>query len=367
MGYFKKDIHEVGENIEFDAQKLNQKLSAMECMQSENMVEPENAYIDFKANEFVIVEEKEGTVVDKTMLLPLLEDAIHKSETKLSVQDAGAYKTATVKKDDKDLAAKQKMWNDHARATIVYTFGDQVEPVTGMAIKEWLAYDEKGNYVDDPAILRANVENFVRLLAEKYDTVGKERTIVGTATGQEITVTGGSYGYKIDQKAEVEQLLSEITSHANIEREPVYTQTEKTREGNGLGDTYVEIDMTAQHLWFYKNGTIIVESNIVTGTYVVPDRRTPGGTYYLYYKQKDQVLRGKKLEDGTYEYESPVSYWMPFNRGIGLHDASWRYGNFGGSIYMTSGSHGCVNLPPSAAAQIYENIEAGCPIICYYR
>ena len=83
------------------------------------------------------------------------------------------------------------------------------------------------------------------------------------------------------------------------------------------------------------------------------------------YKQMNTTLRGPKLPDGTYEWESPVTYWMPFNGGIGLHDANWR-SSFGGAIYQGNGSHGCVNLPPSVAGTVYDNIQAGTPVVCHY-
>ena len=86
-------------------------------------------------------------------------------------------------------------------------------------------------------------------------------------------------------------------------------------------------------------------------------------TGHLTYKEKDRILRGKKLDNGKYEYESHVDYWMPFNGGIGLHDASWR-SKFGGTIYQTSGSHGCVNLPPASAATLYDLLYKGIPVIC---
>lgn len=109
-----------------------------------------------------------------------------------------------------------------------------------------------------------------------------------------------------------------------------------------------------------------MESDFVSGTYNDKSRRTPSGVYSLAYKQRNQVLRPAPNPDGTYDYESPVSYWMPFNGGIGLHDANWR-GRFGGNIYRNSGSHGCINLPVSFAGKFYESIEAGCPIVCFYR
>ena len=119
----------------------------------------------------------------------------------------------------------------------------------------------------------------------------------------------------------------------------------------------MEVNLTAQHLFFYKNGELVVESDFVSGN----ESRgwaTPAGAYPLTYKQRNAVLKGEN-------YRTPVSYWMPFNGGIGLHDANWR-GSFGGSIYKTSGSHGCVNLPPSVAKTIYEGISAGDPVLCYH-
>ena len=76
------------------------------------------------------------------------------------------------------------------------------------------------------------------------------------------------------------------------------------------------------------------------------------------YKERNAMLVGEN-------YETPVSYWMPFNQNVGLHDAVWR-DSFGGSIYKTSGSHGCINLPYAIAKQIYGYAEKGMPVICYH-
>ena len=106
-------------------------------------------------------------------------------------------------------------------------------------------------------------------------------------------------------------------------REPEYSQKAASRGANDYGSTYVEINLTAQHLYFYKNGELLVETDFVSGN----ESRgwaTPGGAYPLTYKQRNATLRGEG-------YATPVSYWMPFNGGIGLHDASWR-GSFGGAI-----------------------------------
>ena len=136
----------------------------------------------------------------------------------------------------------------------------------------------------------------------------------------------------------------------------MYSQKGASHGENDYGDTYVEINLTAQHLFFYKDGKMLVESDFVSGN-SSRGWTTPPGAFPLTYKERNATLKGEG-------YRTPVSYWMPFNGGIGLHDANWR-SEFGGTIYKTNGSHGCINLPPSVAKTIYENISQGDPVLCY--
>ena len=124
---------------------------------------------------------------------------------------------------------------------------------------------------------------------------------------------------------------------------------------NDVGD-YVEVDLTNQQVYAYIGGNLIVSAPCVSGL-AGTGRETPSGIYQIYYKQSPAVLRGEG-------YASPVSFWMPFNGGIGLHDATWR-SSFGGNIYTYDGSHGCINLPYDAAKTIYENAYSGMMVICY--
>ena len=110
---------------------------------------------------------------------------------------------------------------------------------------------------------------------------------------------------------------------------------------------------------------MIFESDIVSGLASDPERKTPPGIFTLYYKKSPDVLRGTKKADGTYSYEQPVTYWMPFNGGIGFHDADWQP-YFGGDRYLTGGSHGCINMPPDKAGELYNIIQYNVPIICFY-
>ena len=134
---------------------------------------------------------------------------------------------------------------------------------------------------------------------------------------------------------------------------------------NDIGDTYIEVHMGEQHMYYYKNGYNIFESDFVSGDITVGDHATPEGIYQLYFKESPAILKGQPDENGKPEYETEVTYWMPFNGGIGFHDAEWQP-YFGGDRFIGGGSHGCINLPYDAAATLFSIIDYGIPIICFY-
>lgn len=196
------------------------------------------------------------------------------------------------------------------------------------------------------------ISEYVKELAAKYNTAYKKRSFQ-TSYGQSVEVSG-VYGWRIDQAEEAKALKAALEAGESSEREPVYAQKAASHDGNDYGTTYAEVNLTAQHLFFYKDGEKILESDFVSGN-VSRGHTTPPGLFSLTYKQRDAVLRGEG-------YATPVKFWMPFNGGIGFHDASWR-SSFGGSIYKTSGSHGCINMPYEAAKTLFEHVYAGMPVI----
>lgn len=121
----------------------------------------------------------------------------------------------------------------------------------------------------------------------------------------------------------------------------------------------IEVSIPEQQVYVYKGELLVMQTPCVTGK-VSTGTITPEGDYAIQAKVPDKTLKGKNV-DGT-DYESFVHYWMPFhNWSYGLHDASWR-GSFGGQIYQTGGSHGCVNLPTAAAAQLWGICYVGMPV-----
>lgn len=178
-----------------------------------------------------------------------------------------------------------------------------------------------------------------------------------TSYGEEVTLDQGDYGWWMDVGQETEELIGQLERGEGGERIPVYRQTAASFDSPDYGDSYVEINLTAQHLFLYQNGECVLESDFVSGN---PNRGngTPPGVYGITYKERNATLNGET-------YSTPVNFWMPFNNNVGMHDATWR-SEFGRNIYMTNGSHGCVNLPYAVAQEIYGMVEKNTPVICYH-
>ena len=235
-------------------------------------------------------------------------------------------------------------------------FQDSVESLGADTLASWMVSPDGDSH--SLSLDEQQIRAWVSTLAEKYNTVGNARTFV-TSYKVPITLSKGNFGWKLDEEGTFALLREAISKGGRRTIVPSWSQHAGDFYGTNsdIGDSYVEIDLNGQKVWLYKNGKLLVETDCVSGT-AGTDRETPGGVYSIYYMQAPAVLNGP-------DYSSPVNFWMPFNGGIGLHDAPWR-STFGGEIYKTDGSHGCINLPYEAAKTIYETVEIGYPVVCYH-
>ena len=234
----------------------------------------------------------------------------------------------------------------------------------GNTLYTWLVQDEHGMYLKDMNVWNQHIEDFVtNQLAPLANTFSDSNEFLPTGKTNTVFVEGGNYGYQLDLEAEIEKLKEDLENHTIISREPCYKITPVSNENYGFGNSYVEIDLTRQKVWVYVNGVLEIDTDCVTGC-INKGHETPTGIFTLTYKEENRILKGALLPNGKREYESFVNYWMPFNGGIGLHDATWR-SSFGGNIYITNGSHGCINLPLEAAKKLYGLITYDMPIIVY--
>jgi hypothetical protein len=364
LGYFEPRTYTVAQNTTYDKELLRSEMKQLECAKAENQVAPEDAYVAYNDSQFEIVPESEGSELNLKAAYQLLESAIQENQASVDFTTSeDAYESAEIVSTDESLQAAADACNNYTRASITYTFGDASVTLDGSVIKDWLQFDDKMQLVRDDASFQQSIADYVAQLAAQYDTVGTQREFY-TTSGRTVYVYGSAYGWKIDQSAEVAQLTQEIQSGTQIVREPNYSMTANARGYNDLGSTYIEVDLADQHMYYYQNGALIFESDIVSGNPNYEDRATPTGIYTLYYKKSPDVLRGDIQEDGSYGYETEVTFWMPFNGGVGFHDATWQP-YFGGDLYLTNGSHGCINLPYDSAATLYNIIQYNVPIIVF--
>lgn len=336
-------------NVVYDEEKLENEINTY--FNESNMTMPTDAYIsEYQIGVgYEIIPETTGNYLMKDIALKEIKESINKLDTNIDLVKLNCYEQADITSKSKDLIEQLEQMNQAVSASITYELGNENLILDADTYHSWLSFENGEVCIKEEA-----AAEFVTELISKTDTAYTNRNFV-TTSGQVVTVTG-PYGYRIAKNDERTQLIEDLLSGETVVRKPTYVREGASRLGNDYGTTYIEIDLTNQKVYLYVNGELIKSSSCVTGN-VSKNYTTPPGIYPLTYKQKDAVLRGPG-------YASPVTYWMPFNGGIGLHDASWR-SNFGGTIYKTNGSHGCVNLPYEMAKTIFENAYAGMPVICY--
>lgn len=327
----------------------------LQGFQESFVVEPVNAHIsEYDAeNGYRIVPEIRGNVLNQTKTIQTVETAVDALLTEIDLEKAGCYEEPSVYADDAKLTERLAQMKQYTDLRIVYHFGQQEEVIDGSVLSGWLLVDEETNKV---SVSEEKIDDFVVMLRKKYDTIFRSREFQ-TSYGKTITIEGGDYGWWMNYSQEQEQLKEMIRNGESGERIPVYYQTAAVYGSQDYGNTYIEINLTAQHLFLYVNGEKKMESEFVSGN-AARGFDTPAGIYGITYKEQDAMLVGEN-------YETPVSYWMPFNGNIGLHDAIWR-DSFGADIYKKSGSHGCINMPYLKAKELYGEIAKGTPVICYY-
>jgi hypothetical protein len=264
-------------------------------------------------------------------------------------------------KDNEILVNNLELYKKYETLVLTYSFGDNKETLDISFWNKWMTpqYSETNSEVlkvENPFVLNQDsVDDYVLELARKYNTYGKARTFV-TSTGEVKQITKGDYGWILNKKKMSEDIMTHFSELKSEEKEAIFSQKAISFGENDFTNSYVEVSIPEQRVWMYVNGECIVNTPVVTGN-ISKGHNTREGVFSLTYKTRNATLRGA-------DYASFVYYWMPFDGGIGLHDATWR-SSFGGKIYKTNGSHGCVNMPLEAAKTVYNNLESNMPIIVW--
>lgn len=343
---------ELDKVVSYDADTLRKLIGELDVAADKKQREPVNATYSAYSEEsgYTLVPADYGTTIDESRLQMAVAEAVASLEEELNLSDSGCYVEPDVTDDDERLLALIDDLNCYVGTTIIYEFGEEKEVLDAQIIHTWLGDEDGKISVDEEAVLA-----YVKELGKTYNTAYKPKEFE-TSYGKTVTITNGFYGWRIDNEGELTQIMEDLSAGESVTREPVYLQTANSHGETDYGDSYVEINLTAQHLFLYKDGELVIETDFVSGD-VAKGHSTPTGAFGITYTTKDAVLRGE-------DYATPVTYWMPFAGDVGMHDATWRR-SFGSNIYKTNGSHGCINLPLSAAKTIYENVEKGYPVLVY--
>ncbi|MDO5018650.1 MAG: L,D-transpeptidase family protein [Lagierella massiliensis] len=314
---------------------------------NQDVEKSKDAEVELVGDKYEIIPEKVGDELDLEKVKESIIKAFISKEDKIELKEE--YILPNITKDSEEIKAeletKQKLFS----TILTFDFADRKFELKGDELISFYDKLQEGYVIN-----RDRVREYVANLAKETDTFGIDRKFNTTGRG-EITVGGGIYGWQMNVDKTTDKVLKAMEEAKSQEIDIEYRLRSLTRETDDIGKTYIEIDLTRQHLWFYKDGALVVESDVITGA---PWSETPTGVFKVWSRETNRMLTGE-------DYSSPVSFWMPINwGGVGLHDASWQ-SSFGKDLYKTRGSHGCINLPYEVAKKIYTEVKNETPVVIY--
>ncbi len=353
VAVFQPEKEEVPVTMKYKEELISDAVGKMDCFQKENIVEPENAEIKLGDDGYYIEPEEMGTHMVFENVLEKVKQAVSAGDSEVSLTDED-YVNPEFTKESAQVKDAMERIEKYENAEINYEIKDYEEKLTKEKIRGFIQTGK--NY--SVSLKEDEIEKYVQNLASTYNTYADVRSFK-TSSGDTVEIGGGDYGWIVNKPGEAEQIKADLEAGKPVSREPVYSQRPFVEGKDDIGNTYIEIDYTKQHLWYYENGSLVAETDVVTGN-ISRNNGSPDGVFKIVYKESPAVLKGE-------DYESDVTYFMPFAYNVGIHDASWRNGKFGGSIYKSSGSHGCINAPLEVATILYEKVKVGTPVVAYYR
>ena len=368
---FEKDdagIHTVSMDLSYSKIALDKWIADLDFLK--NGESPENAYEYLSESGYWdIMPEKEGSLIDSSRVCEQIYQAIDAGETFVDLSGYDFYIRPEIRADDPQLNADVTKKNQALETSY------RIEELTD-AVLYLFSYKEGEYYTLDSSIYRpfinvgddGSVDLDRGLLLDWYTAWAEERDLTDndclflTTDHQVIIVDQGvDYGWMLDVESTVDKIYDAIINQEHDIILPVLRDSSGTQIKDS---TYIEISIQQQHMWCYIDGVLKVETPVVTGDVTKYNLSTPtDGIWHINYKQMNHHMYGPQLPDGTYEYETDVTYWMPFSGYVGIHDSPREV--FGGTEYIGNGSHACVNTPYEAVEQIYQLVSAGTKVVIY--
>lgn len=364
---FKKNVISNALKISYDEKKFTDAFRDLEAFDESKITDPKDAYIERdEDNHYSIIPEVMGNRLNDTKSLAAAKKAIEGGSFNVSLVAEDCYEKPDVYSDDKVLNEKMRQIKVINEETITIDLTGAEEVLDAMEILELVEINDN----EEITVKEEMLASFVSDLAAKYNTYLNERSFT-THDGRVISVGGNhtekygidTYGFLMNQVVTTNTLRNCILSKESQTMYPAWDVPALTRNdvNDDIGNTYLELSLKEQHLWFYKNGNLFFDADVVTGL-DTDQRRTPWGVFRAYEKDKDCTLKGEMAGE---RWNTHVDYWISVTwTGCGIHDATWQP-SFGGDRYKYGGSHGCINVSLDTARTLYENLEVDTPIIIY--
>lgn len=355
MLFRKGKSHKLDLTVAFQNDGLLNYLVNTVGVSNNNRQHPTNASVVLKNNELVIEKGDVGGWLDFSLLptsAPVVNGVVELNLNTL-------YEQAKLNESSPELLTFKDAITQAVERQVSVVISGKVLVVDKSTLMSWLIVDkEKLTYSFD---FNA-IQQYFSQLDSEYASVYKTRQFASTKSGS-VSVQPGILGWAVDIESSVNGFISVLSNTGDVQF-TVITKgqgDQRLTPEQEIGNTYVEVDLLNQHLWYYQEGKLVLETDIVSGR-IGTD--TIAGAYYVWSKESPSVLKGYNLHTGS-NYEQPVNYWMPFDwSGQGIHDASWQ-SSFGGENYLNRGSLGCINIPPSTMPFLYDAINQGTPVIIF--
>lgn len=337
--------------ISYDSDALRQRLAGRLNSSAKNAAIRYNSSADC----FQISEASTGVEADISSIVHAADPVIRALEPGLKITVNEKELQPTITADSEEAKAALAEANSYLNISLTYSY----TPDNAQIQYETLTKDNIGSFIAfesdlSPYISSSALRKYVDSMGQKYYVKGNAGQFK-TSGGYYINVEVDYDGQPVNTDELYNDLHYALSNGISGTRVAPYLNVVKT-EDLAFNGNYVEVNLSAQHLWVYRDGACVVSTPIVSGCAYYRNT-TPTGVYSIYNKARNTYLVGAN-------YRSYVNYWMPFKGGYGLHDASWR-DTFGDDIYLYDGSHGCVNLPSDIAGNVYENVSVGTKVILY--
>lgn len=342
-------------DVTYDASKIDGILAALHCFAPGAVTAPADAKVTDNGTAFVITPEVQGNTLKKDETKQAVVQTLDAGGNTLDLETSDLYEKPAILANDANLAASMNQLNTLIQANLTYDIAGSQYAVNRDVVKSWLVSDAAGKIT----LNEQAAAQFVAQMAYDTDTFGLAHTFK-TSLGSVVTLNaGGDYGWAMDEDATTKDLLAALYAGKNEALTPQYEYSAMDRGANDIGGTYVEICIKQQKMWCYKDGKLVVTTPVVTGN-SAQGLDTPSGCVW--------AIDAKRSPAHFNATNSDVTYWLPFNGDVGVHDASWRTPAMFADpkTYLANGSHGCINTPLDAAKKIYDTVDVGYPVIVYY-